>query len=230
VSAAPFRMLYVDDSGAPNTGYVVYSWIEMTPEAWNACLSHWLGFRKALYARYQIPVATELHTTKFMGNRARPSTNAKVNSSQPEMRKVLRMGLEAIGSCAGLQLGTVWTRTRKSGSAYHQARGDLYSDLVANLEVRLAAAGEYGQVFMDGDGSDPSYRRAHRALKLGNRRIIEDPLFQGAHLSQLVQMADMTAWTAYQSLLKHPGKKFCHDWYARYLGGSDINGGPLKLP
>lgn len=225
-----FRLHYVDDSGSPNTGYVLYSWIQMTPDLWNGCLRHWLDYRKELFAHFQIPVAVELHTTKFIGRRDRPSTNPKVNRSVADMREVLRLGLETIGTCPGLQVGTVWTNTNHTGSAYNIAKGALYANFITKLEDRLAAAGEYGQVFMDGDGSDPSYRQAHRTLKLGSRRIIEDPLFQGSHLSQLVQMADMAAWTAYQSILKHPAKRFCHTWYDQYLGGSDINGGPLLLP
>lgn len=69
----------------------------------------------------------------------------------------------------------------------------------------------------------------HRGLKLAHRRIIEDPLFQGAHSSQWVQMADIAAWTTYQSLLRHRGKEFAWHWYDRFLKDSDVNGQPVRI-
>jgi hypothetical protein len=84
-------------------------------------------------------------------------------------------------------------------------------------------------VFMDGDGTAAGYHDAHRALKLDHRHVIEDPLFVPAHRSAWVQMADLVAWTAYQHLLRHPGKRFAWEWYDRHLRASDINGGPVAL-
>jgi hypothetical protein len=43
------------------------------------------------------------------------------------------------------------------------------------------------------------------------REVIEDPLFQGWHVSQWVQMADLAAWSTSQGLLRHPGKDFSWD-------------------
>jgi hypothetical protein len=91
-------------------------------------------------------------------------------------------------------------------------------------------AGEHGMILMDGDGSRAQgYYDAHRNLKLSNRSVIEDPLFVPAHRSQWVQMADLVAWSAYQSLLRHTGKQFAWEWYDTYLGLSDVNGGPLEV-
>lgn len=82
---------------------------------------------------------------------------------------------------------------------------------------------------MNGDGTDTGYAKAHRELKLATRSIIEDPLFQGSHLSQPVQVADLTAWTTYQHLLRHPGKRQFWGWYEQYLRALDVNRGPLAL-
>jgi len=95
--------------------------------------------------------------------------------------------------------------------------------------VRLGAVREHGLIFMDGDGTSTNYYAAHRGLKLAHRNIIEDPLFQQSHRSQWVQMADLVAWTGYQSLLRHPGKRFAWSWYEECLGICDVNGGPLAL-
>jgi len=82
---------------------------------------------------------------------------------------------------------------------------------------------------MDGDGSDRGYLNAHRNLKLASRNIIEDPLFQAAHRSQWIQMADLVAWAAYQSILQNPKKQFAWNWYKTHLGTCDVNGGPIPL-
>jgi hypothetical protein len=100
---------------------------------------------------------------------------------------------------------------------------------VAHLDERCGRVGEYGMVFMGGDGSAHSYYAAHRSLKLADRYIIEDPLFQASHRSQWVQMADVAAWSAYQGLVRLPGRRFAWDWYTRYLAARDVNGGPLAV-
>ncbi|MCK2241252.1 MULTISPECIES: DUF3800 domain-containing protein [unclassified Crossiella] len=104
------------------------------------------------------------------------------------------------------------------------------ADLVTALDLRLAENDEYGLIIMDGDGTDPSYRGAHRSLKLATRRIVEDPAFQGSHLSQLVQLADLVAYSAYMHVLRQPAKQLMWDWYPDLLGGSCMVGGqPLVL-
>jgi hypothetical protein len=84
-------------------------------------------------------------------------------------------------------------------------------------------------IVMDGNGTASGYYAAHRGLKLSSRNIIEDPMFVPAHRSQWVQMADIAAWSAYQGLLRHQGKRFAWDWYTRHLGPSDVNDGPVAL-
>jgi hypothetical protein len=81
-------------------------------------------------------------------------------------------------------------------------------------------------VFMDGDGSDPTYRTAHRALKLDQRRVIEDAIYLDSKHTQLEQMADLVAWSAYASLDRHPGNEFAWDWYNRFLAERD----PQRVP
>ena len=60
-------------------------------------------------------------------------------------------------------------------------------------------------------------------------QIIEDPIFQASHVSQWVQMADLVAWSAYQSLNPNPGATFARSWYYDYLRAKDVNGGPLAI-
>ena len=80
--AGGVRLFYVDDSGAEETGYAVFAWIESTFPNWTRGLRAWLDLRKSLYAQYQIPPSAELHATKFISGRGNPSQDPGVNMSK----------------------------------------------------------------------------------------------------------------------------------------------------
>ena len=67
------RMIYVDDSGHPSSGLVVYGWIEFQPDHWATVLRTWLDLRKKLWRDYGVPVVEELHATQFVNGRGRIS-------------------------------------------------------------------------------------------------------------------------------------------------------------
>lgn len=223
------RFYYIDDSGAQDTGFIVYSWIEVSPSCWSPGLRHWLNLRKELYSNYQVGADEELHATVIYGGRKMPSTSVLVNASKKARRALLERAVEEIGANADIRIGTVYRQTSARGKAYAAERAQVYDALIAHLDSRLLAANQYGVIHMDGDGTDPIYFRAHRAQKLATRRILEDPMFQASHVSQWVQMADLVAWTTYQSLLKYPGKELPASWYDTYLRGHDVNGGPVAV-
>lgn len=224
-----FRFFYIDDSGAQDTGYVVYSWIEVTPGCWAPGLRRWLDLRKALYADYQVPADEELHATAIYGGRKMPSNSKLFNTSKKKRHELLERAVETIGANPDISIGTAYRRTEARGKGYAGQRAAVYDALTKHLDQRLEAAGEYAAIFMDGDGTDTTYQRAHRGLPLKGRRILEDPLFQLSHVSQWVQMADLVAWTTYQSILKYPGKELPASWYGKHLRTRDINGGPVAL-
>ncbi|GAA2500614.1 DUF3800 domain-containing protein [Terrabacter carboxydivorans] len=228
-STPGFRLFYLDDSGSPNDGHIVFSWVEVTPSCWRGGLRHWLDLRKQLYADFQIPPAAELHAAPLVGGRKMPSTNGEVNASKSKRRRAVRQALDAIGQNTDIAVGAVYRITDARGRAYHRERGVVYDDLIQHFTRRLEEADEFASVAMDGDGSDPTYFRAHRNMKLADRRIIEDPIFQASHVSQWVQIADLVAWTAYQSLNPNPTKTFARTWYDDFLRGRDVNGGPLQI-
>ncbi|MGH3829756.1 MAG: DUF3800 domain-containing protein [Pseudonocardiaceae bacterium] len=225
-----FRLFYVDDSGAEVTGYVVFAWVECMSLNWGGGLRSWLDLRKDLYARYQIPPSAELHATKFIAGRGNPSQNPGVNMSKSARQDVAELALATICGCPELHVGVVYRQTTARQKGYAVERDAAYVGLVNHLDTRLSAAREHGMIIMDGNGiGTHGYYSAHRGLKLSARSLIEDPLFVPAHRSAWVQMADLVAWTAYQGLLRHPGKKFSWGWYDRYLRSCDVNGGPLTV-
>lgn len=137
--------------------------------------------------------------------------------------------LDALGCSSGLRVGAVYRRTAARRGAYGAERDVVYAEFVRYLDARLRSAGECGVLVMDGDGSVTGYDEAHRRLDMGTRRIVDDPFFKPAHRSAMVRLADITAWTAYQGLLRHTGKEFAWHWYGKYLLRCDVNGGPLEV-
>ncbi|WLQ45607.1 DUF3800 domain-containing protein (plasmid) [Streptomyces laculatispora] len=218
------KLIYIDDSGAVETGFILYGWIGIDVAQWSRALRCWLDFRKTLYSETGIPADFEFHSTKFINGRDRPSVNAAWNRSKGNRRLVAQQALDVLASMPGSHAGAVYRRTGKKGPAYAEERASVYEATLHHLDRRLAAAGDHGIIVMDGDGSDPSYQREHRKLKLGTRHIVEDPWFAGSDTNQPVQIADLLAYTAYQCVLNHPGKKFMWDWWAQRLPAAGAPG------
>ena len=82
---------------------------------------------------------------------------------------------------------------------------------------------------MDGDGSDTSYRSTHRQLPLSQRRIIEDAVHLDSSASQLIQMADLVAWSANTAIDRHDAQSFAWDWYRTYLAERDLAREPQSI-
>jgi hypothetical protein len=217
------RLFYIDDSGSEQTNTAVYAWVELLVPSWREALRGWLDWRHELYRSVGIPADFELHATKFLGGRGRP-TGTSWDEVKSYRAPVMADALRTISALPGLCTGAVFRRTTSRGREYHASKADAYAALVRVLDARLTAAGEFGLIVMDGDGTDPSYRVAHRDLKLATRSVIEDPLFQGSHHSQWVQMADLVAYTAYMHLARIPTKQHTWDWYRDLVATAAVTG------
>ena len=225
------RLIYVDDSGHPQTGLVVYGWIEFVPDRWTSVLRTWLDMRKRLWRESGIPVTQELHTTDYVNGRGRISSRFPDRHGHNGIehwkdfgREIATECLETLRSAEGLTVGAVFRQGDPKALA--RTRHDTYSAFIDRFESELGIANAIGMVFMDGDGSDPTYRTAHRALKLDQRRVIEDAIYLDSKHTQLEQMADLVAWSAYASLDHHAGNEFAWDWYNRFLAERD----PQRVP
>lgn len=180
------------------------------------------GLAQDLNDSIGLPASYELHATKFANGRGRPTKTAW-DHSKANRSTVMVEALSTIAVLPGVSTGAVFRDTK--GTGYPDAKAALYADLVTMIDVRLVDTGRHGFVIMDGDGTDSSYRQAHRGLRLATRNLIEDPFFQGSHLSQWVQVADLVAYAAYQSVLRAPGKEVMWDWYPDLLGATCTGGG-----
>lgn len=228
------RLIYVDDSGHPKSGLVVYGWIEFRPDRWSDVLRSWLDTRKRLWREFSIPVVTELHATAYVNGRGRISTQIPdrhvhngVEYWKDFGREVAVECLETLRCTEGLTVGAVWRRSPPDQLA--RTRQETYAGLIQRFEQELAGSGSLAMVFMDGDGSDSSYRSTHRGLKLAARRVIEDAVHIDSRVSQLVQMADLVAWSANAHIDRHPGNEFAWEWYSTHLAERDPHRQPQEI-
>lgn len=228
------RMIYVDDSGHPQSGLVVYGWIEFSPDHWAGVLKSWLDTRKKLWREYGVLITTELHTTNYVNGRGRISrrTPDRFVRDGHELwkdfgRAVAVECLDTLRSTEGLAVGAVFRRGEPENFA--ETKLLAYQALIERFEGELAESESLGIVFMDGDGSDTSYRSAHRSLKLAQRRVIEDAIYTDSKHSQLVQMADLVAWSANTAVDQYPGNHFAGDWYSFYLAERDLHRDPQEI-
>lgn len=125
--------------------------------------------------------------------------------------------LQALAGMDEVTVGAAFLRSRP-GEHAGAAKAEAYARLVRHVDGQLAETGEVGMLVMDGDGTDPMYRLAHRDLKLATRHLLEDPLFQHSHHSQPVQIADLVAYAAYMHLARIPEKQAMWDWWTRAAG------------
>jgi Protein of unknown function (DUF3800) len=222
------RLFYIDDSGANDTGIASASWLECSANDWHAVRSHWLDMRRKLNRTYGVPASTVLHSTDFVGGRKEPSSDPRFNASKEMRHEAMEFVLGSLGECGDVRIGTLYRRTDSRKSDFFAEKLDLFGRLFAHLDTRLGDAGEIGIIYVDGREKEAEgYSRAFRSRR--RRNIIEEPNFQQAKGRQLLQAADVIAWTAYQSILRYPGKERVAGWYDTYLRALDVHGGPLAV-
>ncbi|MDO9399034.1 MAG: DUF3800 domain-containing protein [Herbiconiux sp.] len=228
------RLIYVDDSGHPATGLVVYGWVEFAPDRWAAVLDQWLQMRRRLWRECGIPVSRELHATDFVNGRGKiaariPARHVHGGTEHWKDfgREVAESCLETLRSTEGLTVGAVFRHGPSDDVA--RTRREAYGALIRRFEAELECAGALGLVFMDGDGTDEAYRAAHRDLGLVRRHVIEDALHLDSAGSHLVQMADLVAWSANAAIGAAAKNRFAWDWYRRFLSERDPRRSPEEV-
>jgi hypothetical protein len=96
---------------------------------------------------------------------------------------------------------------------------DAFCRLALGIDRRLFLGDLQGIMVIDGegDGSCRFYTRLFRSLDLSGRQLIAVPFFQPSDESQWIQIADMVAYAAYQSVIRRPGREFCWTWYENHI-------------
>lgn len=211
------RIFFVDDSG--DQTIAVLAAISFELDEWRRVLIEWLGWRRWMWKQYGLPTDFELHAQEFVSGRGEISYRDSAGivqkppiDSVPGFRKeAYRRSLAQIDRQGGVSVLAVGWQGRTLAEAY--------AWFITELNELLADLDEEAMVVVDGL-DDSSYRPAHRQLDIKTRRIIEDPLMQSSRHSQLIQMADLVAYAAFQHLVADPEKRFMWDWYSGLLANS----------
>lgn len=206
-------LIYVDDSGNESQGWL-WTALAHPVELWTEHLRRWLSFRRWLYKQHAVPANFELHAQVWLSPEpAKHTDDAQLDLVRddagqlvPIVRRgreqrrarfeVYEKGLKTIGSLPDAALFTTHT-----GSSTGPAKFDLYDDLLCFMEGFLLSERAHATLVVDGlnDGGG-HLRAAHRALLIRRRRVLEDPSHRSSADSQLLQMADLCAYAALQSI------------------------------
>ncbi|GAB1690688.1 DUF3800 domain-containing protein [Krasilnikovia sp. M28-CT-15] len=221
--ASGFRLFYIDDSGAHDSGYSTYTWLQLDPAHWVHAEQTWMRYRHELLRRHGIPVSYVLHATDLIAGR--PTSHGSTAVPRAQGAEIVHDGLTVIAGLPGLTVGTVYRQHQPHQPG--RTKYDLYQALVAHLDADLRAENTAGMVFLDG-ARNQEFVNAHRSLATG-RRLIEEPQPRPATHDQWVQMADLVAYSAYQSIARRASKHRIWHWYPSILGHLDRHGGPIPL-
>lgn len=200
------RYYYIDDSGAAAVGIVTYSWIEFDASHSRSLTRTWFALRERLHAEHGMSVHSYLHAS---------------SARAPAIELVLR----TIGDYPFVRIGTIYRHTDQKGAAFHQEKIAVYGKLITHIGAAATADGATAIPFVDGKGSR-CLRQEYETLRPPGVRT---PEFKPAKETQLLQAADVVAWTAYQSIAKQPGKELVAAWYDTYLRPRDVHGGPVAV-
>src|SRR5262249_21774891 len=164
--------------------------------------------RQELFERHRIPASVEIHAVKFLTGRGHPSSEEKVNQSKTLRREIFVNALKTIGDLPGVSVGAVYRRSPHRQSRFNEVMRDTFCKLVLGIDRRLFLANLQGIMIIDGenDGSCREYHRLVRSLNLSERYLIEGPFFKSSDESQWIQIADIVAYAAFQSVIKRPDR------------------------
>jgi hypothetical protein len=208
-------VVYVDDSGNEKVGSL-WTALAIPLDLWTEYLGRWLGFRRFLYSRHGVPASFELHAQAWLAidpekhielkaqrELARPEATlipvlVKGRAERRLRSQLFETGLKTIGTFTDARLLTVF----KSG---RRGKIGLYQELLCFLEEFLGQEQAHATVVVDGAvDSGGHFHDCHRALELRSRRVVEDAGMRRSNESQLLQMADWCAYSAFQSIQERP--------------------------
>jgi len=181
----------------------MYTALAIPDHRWSSYLKGWLTWRRQLFRDHGVPSSYEIHAHDWLSSHPQDLKGADGESLQAQPRllgtgrdlrrerhRLYEGALRVIGTFDEARLFTVETDSFRTF--------DLYAELLGWIDEWLTIEKAYGIVIID--GLDPGWncRAKHRLLSIKTRRIVEDPQPCHSHESQLIQMADLCAHSAYR--------------------------------
>lgn len=182
---------------------------------WNGVLDFWLQGRRAIHRDFKVPKTQEIHANNLYKGRGNYRDSEEVNRSFSSAKRaaVGRILLSWLSKADGLTIVTIATRHKQSPLAYAAFMEWLDGWAERNQTTAMIFYdGKQGYDCVD-DGRSPEkirtqwdsafrssapYRNTHRSLNLQTSRVIEDVVMLDSKSNQLIQVADLVAYGAYQ--------------------------------
>lgn len=210
-------LMYTDESGSG--GFTVHSSVLVPVRRWQGVLTTWLRYRKWLLRSYDVPKTYNLHMAQWIKAKDTPVADqpqAVLNRSENIRRETAHTAVKTIANSEVRVVTTV---------AKTPVVREAYVNHLTTLDRLLQDAGDWGLVVVDGPYANAEERLSvHRELILQSRRIVEDAWVQPAAKSQLVQMSDIVAHCAFQSLHRNQAREFMWDWYPEHFHDREWDG------
>jgi hypothetical protein len=196
-------LCYVDDSGDSRNGTTL-SALLVEAEHWSGLLDAWLAGRREIHKTFGVRKHAELHANQLFKGRGEFGTAQRAATG--------RVMLSQLSAFEHFHVVTI--------ASPQTSKPAVYAQFIAWLEDWAAREDAHLMVFYDGQqglhhgAGEPTpealselwktavrnaapYRRVHRDLDLGTRRVVEDVIMQDSQYSQLIQAVDLIAYGAY---------------------------------
>ncbi|MFI7148196.1 DUF3800 domain-containing protein [Nonomuraea sp. NPDC050022] len=206
-------MLYVDDSGN-SRDLMIYAALDIDRRFLLEAHARWARLREEIAHEGLIAAHVPLHAVDLIGVRGAhvhfySDHGLSREKHRQYMRNIVRRGLQAIADMPGICPRIAYRKALLGKTG----RPELYQEFVTEVNRDLAKSDEMAKIIIDGNGTDPSFREAHRRLSAVNRRINGDPAFLPRAQCGLLQAADFVAYAAFQSLEANPKRLFMWNWF-----------------
>lgn len=199
------HLAYVDDSGDKHGTTLTALIVE--DQHWAGLLEAWLEGRRKIHQNYGITKNHELHAVELMKGRG-----AFWNLDVETRAAIAETMARHLARFEHFDVITIGSSKVVGPTVYAEFIAWL-EDWAAERDTRLMVFYDGQQGLIDDDQATVEdareawekatraaapYRRAHRDLELGTRRIIEDVVMQDSRISQFIQAADLAAYGALQ--------------------------------
>ncbi|MBF8642297.1 MULTISPECIES: DUF3800 domain-containing protein [Pseudomonas] len=212
-------LFYMDDSG--ENGSHIFTALGVHEKNWREVFEAIRNYRKELSKRAGIYMNKELHATKFVSGRGRPSKNF-LDVARRE--KIFAYTLKTLANLGPEKLLLFNVVNRNQEWAYER--------ILNRINRTMEARDDYAIIISD-EGKEAEYTKLVRKMGAYNpipskfgvwddddatrnipiKRIIEDPVFRNSETSFMIQVVDFCAYALLRKEMPNPRRPTLSDHF-----------------
>lgn len=195
------HLFYID--GSADHHYYTFSAIGVPETTWRDVYERTKAFRHKLRSRRGVAISKELHATKFLSGRGRPSDNRHL--SRQSRVAVFNASLRLVASCAPLGVKVLNAAMSDQYRAFDRLVNRINNCMRTERSMALLICDE---------GNEGDFTKLYRRMAVFNAipskygawadgkswanipldRVLTDPYFARSHHSNFIQLADFCAF------------------------------------